>query len=177
MTGFSLVMLCDRWVQLERFLVLIISASDSMAFTILYSDEQFPDTSTCEIREERKTHPRLIVCFKTEKPPTNEPPMQTLFPQFTQSLGRKIAWRPKESLRSWPPTNLLVGTRHAKTTGKPARSRLRLLYKTIYLACPINDRTRKFNLFDGTARRSTRIHTEARTLVRFPKERRNLHVH
>lgn len=82
--------------------------------------------------------------------------MQTLFPQFTQSLGRKIAWRPKESLRSRAPTNFLVGTRHAKTTGKPARSRLRLLYKTIYLACPINDRTRTLNLFDGTARRSTR---------------------
>lgn len=71
MTGFSLVTLCDRLEQLERFLVFTISVSVPLDFTILYSDEQLPDTSTWEVREEGKRFARFIVCFKTKKPPTN----------------------------------------------------------------------------------------------------------
>ena len=71
MTGFSLVTLCDRLEQLERFLVFIISVSDSLDLTILYSDEQLPDTSTWEVREEGKAFARFILCFKTKRQPTN----------------------------------------------------------------------------------------------------------
>ena len=71
MTGFSLVMLCDRLVQLERFLVLIISVSGSLAFKILYSDEQFPDTSTWEVRKGGKRYAHFNVRLKTKKPPAN----------------------------------------------------------------------------------------------------------
>ena len=71
MTGFSLVTLCDRLEQLERFLVFIISVSDSLDFTILYSDEQLPDTSTWEVREEGKAFACFIVCFKTKGQSTN----------------------------------------------------------------------------------------------------------
>ena len=67
MTGFSLVMLCDRLVQLERFLVLIISVSDSLALTILYSDEQFPDTSTWGSKKRRKNVPSFYCLFKDKE--------------------------------------------------------------------------------------------------------------
>ena len=59
-TGFSLVILCDRLVQLERSLFLVISLSTICLFTILYSDVQFPVTSTWNVRRYEN---RSKICY------------------------------------------------------------------------------------------------------------------
>lgn len=63
-TGFSLVILCDRLVQLERSLFLVISLSTICLFTILYSDVQFPVTSTWNVRRyENRSKICYFVCL------------------------------------------------------------------------------------------------------------------
>lgn len=114
MTGFSLVTLCDRLEQLERFLVFIISLSDCLEFTILYSEEQLPDTSTWGVKEKEKEKRSLvfIVCFKTNKPPLINRDRRSL-----SSLRNLLG-----GLRDEPPTNLLIGARNALKTYREIRT-------------------------------------------------------